>query len=513
LWLTLLGASALMSQSAGTSWGSIGLNGIPISAVAIDPRTPDTIYAGGGAVIGGEIAVFKTTDHGSSWHEITAGLPTTPPARGWNKVTVIAIDSMSPETIYVALESSYEIAEGYLFKSDDAGANWRPASRGLGQNRITSLAIDPHDPGRLYLTTYYEIFQSINGGETWVRTGPGWLGPPAVFSIVDFYFYPCLAVDPQQPSTVFAGMYGGGISKTTDHGGSWQAINVNLPSVSVIAIDPVDSNIIYAGTANFCGCQAAPPYAGFWKSLDGGATWQRSDSGLPSRVGGIFSIAIDPRNHRKIYLATDDDVYVSRDGAGHWSRVGAGLQVGIGIPPLIISQRHADTLLAGNRGVFEFALREPRLVNFSTLGRVGSGPDVLTAGFVVDGASAMPMVLRAIGPTLGEDGRRNRCDRRLRGERGVRERGAGLAEGVRPGARAGQSERRRDRPRASDGRHRRSPADHGAARARTDRRALWPRLHVLRRRPRHRNPDRAARLGRRSSRMARKADWYYYRKG
>jgi hypothetical protein len=209
-------------------------------------------------------------------------------------------------------------------------------------------------------------------------------------------------VDPQQPSTVFAGMYGGGISKTTDHGGSWQAINVNLPSVSVIAIDPVDSNIIYAGTANFCGCQAAPPYAGFWKSLDGGATWQRSDSGLPSRVGGIFSIAIDPRNHRKIYLATDDDVYVSRDGAGHWSRVGAGLQVGIGIPPLIISQRHADTLLAGNRGVFEFALREPRLVNFSTLGRVGSGPDVLTAGFVVDGASAMPMVLRAIGPTLAE---------------------------------------------------------------------------------------------------------------
>jgi photosystem II stability/assembly factor-like uncharacterized protein len=59
-----------------------------------------------------------------------------------------------------------------------------------------------------------------------------------------------LAVDPQNPRTVYAGTYGRGVFKTTDGGTSWSAVNSGLTTLSVnsLAIDPQNPNTIYAGT-------------------------------------------------------------------------------------------------------------------------------------------------------------------------------------------------------------------------------------------------------------------------
>ena len=74
-----------------------------------------------------------------------------------------------------------------------------------------------------------------------------------------------LAIDPANPTTLYAGT-SGGVFKSTDVGTSWTAVNTGRGNTIVfsLAIDPTDTATIYAGT------QAA----GVFKSGDGAATWQ-----------------------------------------------------------------------------------------------------------------------------------------------------------------------------------------------------------------------------------------------
>src|SRR5262245_3779016 len=117
-----------------------------------------------------------------------------------------------------------------------------------------------------------------------------------------------LAIDPQTPTTVFAGTAGGGVFRSLDGGTSWAAMNVGLTdtSVPVLAIDPQTTSIVYAGTAQ----------SGVFRSTDGGATWvQRGLSSL-----SVASLAIDPQTASSIYAGTTSGgVFHSVDGGGSWS--------------------------------------------------------------------------------------------------------------------------------------------------------------------------------------------------
>jgi len=59
-----------------------------------------------------------------------------------------------------------------------------------------------------------------------------------------------LAIDPKNPSIIYAGTYGGGVFESTNGGASWSAINSGLTNLDVLAlaIDPKNPSIIYAGT-------------------------------------------------------------------------------------------------------------------------------------------------------------------------------------------------------------------------------------------------------------------------
>ena len=84
-----------------------------------------------------------------------------------------------------------------------------------------------------------------------------------------------------------AGTNEGGVCKSSDGGVNWTASSSGLPNSEVVslAIDPNNSQILYAGTA----------YGGVWKSSDGGANWAASSTGLPnSPYSYVFSLAIDP---------------------------------------------------------------------------------------------------------------------------------------------------------------------------------------------------------------------------
>ncbi len=77
------------------------------------------------------------------------------------------------------------------------------------------------------------------GGDVWTSHGP------------EGGFIMALAIDPETPSTLYAGTWGAGAFKSTDGGGSWTALNIGLTNLSVcaLAIDRVTPTILYAGTA------------------------------------------------------------------------------------------------------------------------------------------------------------------------------------------------------------------------------------------------------------------------
>jgi hypothetical protein len=134
-------------------------------------------------------------------------------------------------------------------------------SNGPEGGDIRALAIDPVTPTTLYAGTFGGVFKSTDGGGSWQAMNIGLVDS---FGFVPFVY--ALVIDPVTPTTLYAGT-SGGVFKSTDGGGSWNPMNTDLidpffgfiPSVSALAIDPVIPTTLYAGTG-----------VGVFKSTDGG---------------------------------------------------------------------------------------------------------------------------------------------------------------------------------------------------------------------------------------------------
>ncbi|HKI85133.1 MAG TPA: glycoside hydrolase, partial [Thermoanaerobaculia bacterium] len=169
--------------------------------VDIDPADPQVVYASlwqarqgpweyNNAYGGGEGGLFKSTDGGTTWHQLSNGLP---------KHIVqlnLAIAPSQPDRLYAilatALSSPYQSGKSMgLYRSDDAGASWysatddaRPLMR-IGGGDLPMPAVDPKDPDVVYSTAIVTV-RSVDGGKTWesIRGAPGgddyqniWINP------------------------------------------------------------------------------------------------------------------------------------------------------------------------------------------------------------------------------------------------------------------------------------------------------------------------------------------------
>ena len=144
----------LKSMDGGASWDVTGLTDIDsVWALAIDPRTPTTLYAG---EYGG--AVFKSTDGGASWNAI--GLTGV-------GVSALAIDPLTPTTVYAGSDGS---RSGGVFKSTDGGISWNAIGL-VATGRVSALAIDSSAPTTVYAATDGGVYKSTNGGASWDATG------------------------------------------------------------------------------------------------------------------------------------------------------------------------------------------------------------------------------------------------------------------------------------------------------------------------------------------------------
>ena len=301
-------------------------------AVAGIPTQPNVFYVG--AVNGG---VWKTNDAGRTWRPIFDDQPT-------QSIGALAVAPSDPNVIYVGSgeglhRPDLSVGDG-IYRSGDGGKTW--VHLGLtGGQQIPELAIDPRDPNRLYAAVLGHpygpssergVFRSGDGGKTWQR----------VLYKDDNTGASAVALDPQHPDTVYAGLWegrlgpsedkneyngtGGGLYKSTDGGATWKALKAGLPenlSQLNLAVAPSRPSRLFAVIATSePGDYASAAGLGVYRSDDAGEHWERitRDPRPALRIGGgdLPIVRVDPQNPDVVYSASIVTVK-SVDGGKTWA--------------------------------------------------------------------------------------------------------------------------------------------------------------------------------------------------
>ena len=142
--------------------------------------------------------------------------------------------------------------------------------------------------------------------------------------------------------TLCVGTVGGGLSRTSNGGETWDRIRDPIPSecnVRALSVYPDDPHRILAGTD-----------LGIFRSEDNAATWERLESPMESLQ--IWSVTVDPSDPDVIFAGTRPDAFRSRDGGRTWDQLDLGLNIPcpIGIPRttnMIVDPRDSRTVWAG----------------------------------------------------------------------------------------------------------------------------------------------------------------------
>jgi photosystem II stability/assembly factor-like uncharacterized protein len=186
---------------------------------------------------------------------------------------------------------------------------------------VTSLGICPELPTTLYacLGTPYI---SLDAGENW-----------NVWQNLAVHSTTIKVVKTAEGGIYYAsGDYNDGLFKSVDSGTTWTHINnfpISLRDITVISVDPVDTNIIYIGVG---GNTAATNWTQIAKSLDGGSTWTVLNTDVIDLTMGITDIAIDPSNTQNIIVSCaggfgGGDAAYSFDGGNSWQNIASTLPV------------------------------------------------------------------------------------------------------------------------------------------------------------------------------------------
>lgn len=132
-----------------------------------------------------------------------------------------------------------------------------------------------------------------------------------------------LLIHPTNPSIMYAGSVSGGIWKTTNGGASWVSLTDNqvLPFIGTMAFDPTNPNIIYAGTGeSFASLFQGIRGMGILKTTDGGSTWTRLAGTITSDYYYVNKIRVSTANPLHVYAATSTGIFRSLDGGNTWSQ-------------------------------------------------------------------------------------------------------------------------------------------------------------------------------------------------
>lgn len=297
-----------------------------VSTIAIHPTDPNILYAGGAQ--GG---VWRSDNGGSSWTPLTDGECSL--AMG-----SIAIDPVDPDIVYAGTGEQHFSSDSYygcgVLRSLDGGQTWEQLGgdifvrrtsftgkdgMGSGGARISRVLVDRATAGSASATTVltassFGLFRSTSSGRGWTLVLEG--------VATD------LAAHPDDPSVLYAGIYGEGIYRSSDGGVSWTISSPGFPGGIgrvILAIAPSNPDVVYAGVVH--GVEESPRGDDMWiyRSGDGGDNWDprvAEDASCFSQCWYDFAIAVHPLDADRVFLGTID-LYESTDGGMTFSSVRA----------------------------------------------------------------------------------------------------------------------------------------------------------------------------------------------
>ena len=248
----------------------------------IEPSLTDakTVYAGIE-----DAALFKSTDGGESWHELS-GLrghgtgPNWQPGAGGMCLHTVILDPANPDRIYIAISAAG------AFRSDDGGKTWKPINKGLESQYIPDpdaevghcvhhIAAHPSKPDTLYMQKHWHVMRSDNAGDQWTKVSGN--------LPTDFGF--CIDVHAHEPETVYV-----------------------VPIKSDSLHYPIDGALQV------------------WRSRSGGNEWEPLTKGLPQKDCYVNvlrdAMAVDRLDDCGVYFGTTGgQVYCSPDGGDNWKAI------------------------------------------------------------------------------------------------------------------------------------------------------------------------------------------------
>ena len=256
------------STDGGSNWKKLGFDKSErIANIIVNPKNSNEVYV---AVLGAlwsdsdERGVYKSSDAGETWKKILYIDEKTGAAD-------MTMDPKDPSILYASMwefrRTAWSFSSGgdnsALYKSSDAGETWNKIHNGFpdGQLGRLAIAVAPSDSNILYTVIEAEdpkrkgLYRSDDAGANWKQ-----LNNDFGITVRPFYFSR-ITVDPRNPDVVVKGGLSGSISK--DGGKTFKSLGNMHSDIHDIVFDINDSDRMYAGTDG-----------GVYRSWNGGTTME-----------------------------------------------------------------------------------------------------------------------------------------------------------------------------------------------------------------------------------------------
>ncbi len=312
---------AFQSRDSGLTWQRIS-DLANVESLAIDPRDGNRLY------VGTWRQAFRTEDGGRSWKLINNGMVLD------TDVFTITIDEKNPDNVWAS-------TCGWVYSSSNRGSRWTRYRDGFDNRRIHDVKIGPVNRSRVLAGSVAGLYATEDNGKTWKRISDDTLVVNAI------------GVTPERPDRIVLGTEGDGIYVSNDGGASFARSSNGLYNVRSTALvgDPEVANRLWAAVV------FGNAASGVYRSNDSGATWQKvSETRLPEVLtlvaqkapnarlvagtekgffwsdDGVTWTVADPlvplrvekivrHSDARMFAATNDGVFTSRDGGRGWYRL------------------------------------------------------------------------------------------------------------------------------------------------------------------------------------------------